>query len=236
MSYENNLFISELQAAKIAGISANTLRKFAEVGCLETKELPEGGILYKKDSLLCLWGLDHQNTDHQEEELEQAQTVKIKQFTQALDGTTVGPGSVIEESSPVEANNKISAGPRNNNQSQVTATQESPLENIPSKKLSSIIEIIRVQDQLIGEKDERIQSLERQISWLRERVERSEDNAEKEKLIVMSQTKTIQELVRFQEQKPPRTGIMGLLKYIGLLPENNLPENNQKYNYTERHK
>lgn len=88
--------------------------------------------------------------------------------------------------------------------------------NHPAKNLRSYIHIIKNQDRIIANKDEQISSLEKQVSWLRSRVETAEVNSEREKMLLMTQAKTIQELSESVKNKP--SIFKGILQSVGLLP------------------
>lgn len=223
-------FITEAEAVKICSISANTLKKFAEVGCIETKlKEPTTGdesidCLYEKAGLLALLGItdvsdkDETNEDSYRENFTEATSASIRDAT-ITDSDVSETASIVENTEmpgQLNTNNNV----QSDDADEVIETHKPAAKN----RLSSLVEVLKMQDQILTEKDAMIRTLEQQNSWLRQRIEKAEETAEREQMVLMSQAKTIQDLAKLQDANSRKGPIRGLLEYMGFTPQKNIGE------------
>lgn len=80
-----------------------------------------------------------------------------------------------------------------------------------------LLKVLRWQDNIIAVKDEQIAALQSEISWLRLRVEKFEDQSDRDRVLLMSQNQTIQQLAKLDRNK--RSLMRSTMEFLGLVPK-----------------
>ena len=87
------------------------------------------------------------------------------------------------------------------------------------RELSALIErqkiVLDMHERLLSMKEERIKSLEDEREWLRARIEKLEEKANRDQLLLLSETQTIKALITIQEQR--RSPVRGILEWFGFI-------------------
>ena len=79
------------------------------------------------------------------------------------------------------------------------------------EKLKTISEI---QEQILDRKDEEIEDLRKQRDWLQSRIEKLEEKAERDQLLLLAETQTIKQLISIQHKR--KSLFRATLERIGL--------------------
>lgn len=80
----------------------------------------------------------------------------------------------------------------------------------------ALVDLIRLQEEILALKDKELADLREQRDWLKRRIECLEDQASRDQVLLLSGSKTIQKLVEAQQPVPKRSGLRGLLEFFGL--------------------
>lgn len=80
-----------------------------------------------------------------------------------------------------------------------------------------LLKVLRWQDNIIAVKDEQIAALQSEINWLRLRVEKFEDQSDRDRVLLMSQNQTIQQLAKLDRNK--RSLMRSTMEFLGLVPK-----------------
>jgi hypothetical protein len=193
--------VSESEAAAYAGVSSATLNRFAEAGYLRIESDAEGLRLYSMSELSSVFGLG------------------------AISGTR---GSVSTKTSsspkpPLEPGNGVTT------LSQALQFEPSPAlfdppidgdgaQTAPAleRELSKLKSVTQLQEKLLDMKEAELRDLQEQRSWLKTRLERLEEKAERDQLLLLSETQTIRKLINIEEQR--KSPLRLALEWLGFAP------------------
>ncbi len=84
----------------------------------------------------------------------------------------------------------------------------------PDQKIFKLQRVIELQEKILDLKDKQIRDLKRQRKWLRDRIERLEDKANRDQLLLISETQAITRMLAHQMEK--KSAITLALEWVGL--------------------
>lgn len=235
MGYQD--FISETEAASLAGVSVKTLNRFAEAGYFHLESDNDGLRLFSKSELLELFGMQARDAELKErssaeqvtaaeqistlheEPGESAAEVAPMRLSQAVSETLVNQIETIKEDRDTahEQNGTVlkTRGP--------VVVQKRAIESLladSDKELTKYKNIIELQEKLLDARELEIKDLKEQRDWLRTRIEKLEEKGDRDQLLLLSEAQTVKRLVMLQTQ-PKQSPLRLALEWIGLVPASN---------------
>lgn len=239
----NQDFIPESLASQLAGVSAVTLSRFVEAGYLRVHNDNQGSRNYSKDEICKLFAIDPSNPMS---DAYLASSVEVINEDNLYGEDNLGENFSVQETiRSNEENEKIywadtvspAEEPAFVPETQVAPVPEfQPVAPAPAQELKQSedyakdkAEIIRLrnltvmQDKILEMRETQIDELRKEKEWLRTRVEKLEEKAERDQLLLLAETQTIKQLVNMSHQKKPST-IRLALEWFGLAPQNQSKE------------
>lgn len=202
--------LSESEAMALAGVSAATLKRFADAGYLRVGEEGEEKI-YSRSEFESLFGgsipASRTSTDTIQSDRPRSSDALMTQDIQESGDVITLHTIAAENDHPV---NETHSEVENQNEEKITlSTME--------KDLIRLKTLVHLQERLIEGREREIDRLSEERNWLRERVEKLEEKANRDQLILVSVTETNRGLVSAIEKK--RSPIQAALEWLGVLPE-----------------
>lgn len=232
-------YIGETEACAYAGVSATTLRRFAEAGYFQIETDSDGLRLFSKTEIESLFGLKPlassrarmsppapaqraaPSPDNQPSA--PAQTAAIASPTPTADGSAtaqLGRTATTVVRAAVEVVTPIP--PR--------VTLESTREGVPpvsvtgpaalgpameplEQEVTKLRNVVSLQEKLLDLREEEVRNLKGERDWLRSRIERLEEKNERDQLLLLAETQTVRQLVTLQQRK--RSGVIVALEWLG---------------------
>lgn len=190
-------FISEPEAVSLTGMSKTTLSRFAEAGYLQLEVDSDGLRLFSKSELAGLFGLKEPA-----ERSRNAMPPPPKKETPPISVTPV---------TPVAPTVSVIAAPP------LTAPAEttSPSDSEDAVEMKRLQNILQLQEKILDMKDQQIRDLQTQRDWLQARVEKLEDKADRDQLLLLTETQTIRTLVNLNRQTR-RSPVRLALEWLGV--------------------
>ncbi len=172
-----NSYLNLAEAIEITGLNEKTLQRFINAGYIQTREDNELTLL-KISDLNKTFGLtvaEPEIAPNSELKIEITNLSESEEQEEAIEAPKAEPKSAYVEIAP----------------------------NIERQKLDdSILEkVIALQDRLIEDKEAQLNEQQREIKWLRTRIEKLEDQSEKDKILLLSGNQTINRLIELSGQK-----------------------------------
>ncbi len=189
---------SEHEAALIAGVSARTLLRFSEAGYLTLHTMLDGSRGFIKAQVEEIFGKNSSeiSTSFQSEPM--AESLDIRAQTISCD--------------PVVDTSQL-------------ALSNATLATADAKEIERLSNLLAMQERILDSKDDEIADLRSQRAWLRERIEKLEEKAERDQILLLSETQTIRSLIAYQESR--KSTIRQFLEWTGLVRDetrNSLPQ------------
>lgn len=221
--------ITETIAVRLTGVSGQTLQRFAEAGYFQLEEDSSGERLYSRHSLASVFGLPL--TDDRVIDIElgkmapfeaspvQAQSVETPVILPVAETTPAAVADGVAELAPVEQEVVAAAQPE---ETPLTEKQiETPAATAPSSTLADtrLEAIVEMHEKLLDKLERENRELKEERDWLRIRIERLEDKAERDQLLLLAETQTVKRLVSLQVQR--KTAVRQALEWFGFLPPTN---------------
>lgn len=209
---ESEEFLSEGAAAVWAGVSAQTLRQFADVGYLRMESSKNGEAGYSRADIQRVFGVEQGISSR----------TQIKQITPLEEQ--------IEKSSESSINretDKTSAEKFGDTLNEALSTADTILREdknqsstnsltIDSGEYSRLKNLVQLLENLLAFREKEIEDLKGQREWLKERIEKLEEQSDRDRLILLSETRSLQQLIRLQQSK--KSSFRAALEYLKLLP------------------
>lgn len=194
---QNSDFIPETEACNATGVSSRTLQRFAEAGYLQLEKDLDGLCRFSKQELDALFGLKNaEEIPPEEPVLESPEEESYKP-----------PGKLIERLEVVSA--------------QEPQQFSAPSAAAPAQNYNAEIETLRnltkIQEKLLDARDDELSDLKQQRDWLKQRIEKLEQKAERDQLLLLSEAQTVKSLVALQAAK--KSPIRAALEYFGFVQE-----------------
>jgi hypothetical protein len=76
--------------------------------------------------------------------------------------------------------------------------------------------VIELQERLLAAKDVEIADLKSQREWLQSRIEKLEQQSDRDKLILLSETQTIKQLIAIESNR--KSKVRAALEFFGIIP------------------
>ncbi len=205
---ENMIEITD--AARAYGVSRSTIDCFVETGYLRIEKEGAGAKFLNKKSLAAVFG----------EPLHDALTPDIVE--DSLSENPADTSSTINLSSEIQVESISSPA----ESATTIATPDGVIENAEAQKSESEISleaelvkfknIASVQEQILKVRDDQIKELKEERVWLRERLERMEQSAQRDQLLLLASNETLRNIVSTKNRSPLRTA----LEWFGFVEPN----------------
>lgn len=231
-------FVSENEAAAITGVSVPTLRRFTEAGYLRLESDGDGVPLFSKKELAQVFGINDcahnpenpRETSAPHDEFFEASALEAE--TSNLLGTAaaridgVDAYTGVSDTPPIVG--EVSVGTDGTNAFNETHRHESAL----TKSLRGTIRtleadatrlrhIIEVQEKILSIREAELADLREQREWLQARMERLEEKADRDQLLLLAETQTIRKLIALEEQR--KSPLRSALEWFGFIKEGGTP-------------
>lgn len=176
--------LKENEASEAAGVTPRTLERFVETGYLQVETSADGSKLYRPSQLASVFGIANLPK-------------KLKLVTSNNDSSS-NPNTELEDVIDPLAD-------------QLKAPTDAPSKEVD--EIDKLWNVIRVQEKLLDARESEITDLRGQRDWLKARIERLEQKAERDQIVLLSETQTIRRLIHLQE---PRKGVFqSFLDWLG---------------------
>ncbi len=200
-------FISETEAASLAGISIQTLNRFAETGYLNVEIDSDGLRLFSKNELKKLFNVSLED--------ERVQTIRADSFQ----------AQVVNAAANHDQNQTTFLHDHSNNKPANDVIKGSLLKIHPGasmdsskalKKVATLeLEVSRLKnigdllEKLLDIREQELADLRRERDWLRSRVEKLEEKGDRDQLLLLSETQALHRLIMQHDKKksPFRTAL-----------------------------
>lgn len=226
MGFED--FVSENEAANLAGISVATLKRFSEAGYLKLERDADGLPLFSKRELSSVFGMLKESVSLSPQE-QAGLASGFGDFSKVQPPTAPSsemPHKEAEESASPASSAAISSTivPFPRSAASATGTSSPHISNAQTPPHSALLvsleqevgrlkNILDLQEKLLMIREEEIKGLKEERVWLRQRMERLEDKSERDQLLLLSETQTVKKLITLQEQR--KSGFRVALDWLG---------------------
>jgi len=199
-------YISEDEAARIAGISTTTLERFVEAGYLVVERDSDGLRLYAKEELEKLFGISLSEVAPANE-TEVTEEIIGERNEKVVDLKVVGGGKVFQSvSQPSQPIVTPQEQPKPVGQGIMLLEQE----------ITKLRNIMNLQEKILELRDTEVADLKKERDWLRGRIEKLEEKADRDQLILLSEAQTVRRLLTAHiERKSP---VRAALEWFGFVP------------------
>jgi len=245
MGFEN--YISENEAATLAGVSTNTLHRFAEAGYLGVESDSDGLRLFSKREIADVFGITDETLasrieierDYQEQESTDSVLFEPSQSgsnSVELNGKDRDSGfKTVSTYSPQQPRQTQDASVNNSIESSDLASKNSatPEPTHSDSKGELLIRLeqdvrrlksaLDLQEKLLDLRESEIDSLKSERDWLRIRIERLEEKGDRDQLLLLSETQVLRQLLTQREHDRRRTPLRAALEWIGLVDPTEYP-------------
>lgn len=192
------VFISEEEAAHSAGVSVATLRRFEEVGALSPVISPEGRSYAIAD-------------------IERLFSITVGRPRRVLPRTPPEPhvnGSVASTTEGITS-------PEQSSTTSLPAMEEvleemtEPL-SFHSADKGAFKKVLETLQRLLESKDAEIADLKSQRAWLQQRIEKLEQQSDRDRLLLLSESHTVKQLVAIEANR--KSKLRATLEFFGIMP------------------
>lgn len=204
MSMEN--FISEIEASKLAAVSGQTLIRFAEAGYLRVDVRSDGEKAFLKDEIVDLFGLE----ERKDIPVRKSPTPNFTRFaplSSELDNLESSADETIIDI-------QLASEP-----SPLATEEPSPTKRGAIQFLEQEIQRLRsslhLREKELELRESELRSLREDRDWLRNRVERLEDQSEREQLLLMANAQNLRKLIGTVDQK--KRPMRAALEWLGFV-------------------
>lgn len=205
-------FISEGEAMSLTGMSKTTLSRFAEAGYLQLETDQDGLRMFSKAELASLFGLKETPT---------ARTQPVEPKPEPITATA----EVLEvEEKPLPLSERIEKFIENR---PAFVSEPTPISE-PAKpdqthemEMRRLRNVLELQERILDMKDQQLRDLKQQRDWLQSRIEKLEDKADRDQILLLTETQTIRNLVNMNQANKKRSAMRLALEWLGVAaPEN----------------
>jgi hypothetical protein len=198
----DEIFVTQDAAALYAGVSVSTLQRFVEAGYLRTERSDQGEALFSADEVYKVFGKDSSRSI--------TRTKADKNSSPLKDSIEVEPFETsAEEDHATEPE-------QSHNIHEATPSIVEPYESEITRLKSSITLLERILEM----KESSLGDLKEQCQWLKDRVERQEEQTTRDRAIIFATTQTMQRVIETNQKKPV---MQSVLEFFGFVPINTLP-------------
>lgn len=192
------VFIDEEEAAHSAGVSVATLRRFEEVGALSPVISPEGRFYEIAD-------------------IERLFSITVGRPRRVLPRTPPEPhvngsvASTTEGTTFAEQSSTTSLSEMEEVLEEVTE----PL-SFHSADKGAFKKVLETLQRLLESKDAEIADLKSQRAWLQQRIEKLEQQSDRDRLLLLSESHTVKQLVAIEANR--KSKLRATLEFFGIMP------------------
>lgn len=199
-------FIPESEACNFTGVSPRTLQRFAEAGYLQAEKDLDGLCRFSRQELEALFGTKSTG--------EPAQATSLEPATDEV--AFENPSSGLLESLEVLSSAETEPARDPEPLAQQSAAQSpQATSSASSVELETLKHLVRIQEKLLDVRDDEISDLKQQRDWLKQRIEKLEQKAERDQLLLLSESQTVKTLVALQQAK--KSPVRLALEYFGFV-------------------
>jgi hypothetical protein len=203
--------IGENEAALQARVSASTLARFAEAGYFQVVLMGEERC-YPKKALSTLFGVTFAEEKQEPLIVKKATVIAFPQSeplvqTQEAETTTPEAPPASEQADAVSTT--------------LAAANSAEILTQQPETDSSFKTILKMHADILERQEREIQDLRTEREWLKKRIERLEDKAERDQILLLSEAQTVKQLIQIQAQK--KSLVRQGLEWLGVIPQE-LPE------------
>jgi hypothetical protein len=207
-------FMSGEEASEISGFSLLTLQRFVELGYISVREEPSGLSLFNRNEIRSLF-----QECGESNELSAFDSIPTES-AHVVTGNDEEGRSGSHNSTPIELlTESLASALSEKNLPPSQEFSKSPSVDVTrvTPNLKDIIEIIRVSEKVLQAKEREVQELKEERTWLRRRVEKLEEQGDRDKILLLTGSQTVQRLL----ETPPRSvsPLKAALRYLGLSSE-----------------
>lgn len=208
-------YISETEAAQVTGVSLVTLNRFAEAGYLHIEVDSDGTRLFAKSELKSVFGIHDDEPMYSGEVLDAPLDVDIESED------TVRPVFITPTPSP-EPTAVLRESSPNEEVSQPTRQKRAPILDQLEREVTKLRSLTDLQEKLLDLRDRELSDLKEQRDWLKSRVEKLEEQRDRDQIILVSETQTIRRLLVSLEQR--KSPIRSTLEWFGFIQPEPKPQ------------
>ncbi len=213
----NKSFLTEPEAATFSGVSVQTLSRFAEAGYLTVETSSEGERSYSRDDITSVFGISEGSLARKVEESHDAPEVVSSQSSVIQFPSKKEDADIIQKPAPVEQveSESFEEGLEEPVQGQDIQAEKNATGDTPvlDGELARMQNIIDIQEKILDMRDEQLKEVRKERDWLRERVERLEQKAERDQLLLLAETQTLRQLITHEKRSPVRA----TLEWLGFV-------------------
>jgi hypothetical protein len=187
--------LTENEAASLAGVTIATLYRFAEAGYLQTLPADDGAKRFVRSEIRTLFGIS-----------EPISKRRVAASDTATDSQVQTPPT------PKTNATVVSIRPA---AEQVVSNESEQLTELEIAQLKNVIEL---QEKLLDARDKELTDLRQQREWLQARIEKLEDKAERDQLLLLSETQMVRQLILQQQVGRKRSTLRLALDWLGITP------------------
>ncbi|MBX7138950.1 MAG: hypothetical protein K1X83_13325 [Oligoflexia bacterium] len=204
--------ISENDAAALAGVSAKTLTRFAEAGYLQVEGETEENRRYSLHEIKDTFGV-----------MDQTFYDKLSVDLKAFSGSTLTATNLTHK---IEKSDYSASAEQDEDHSPIAVASSSAAEarrvEQVSQEVKQLRTVIALQEKLLDARDGQLEDLKHERDWLKTRIEKLEQKAERDQLLLLSESQTVRKLVALQGQK--KSAMRSALEWFGFVaPQQALP-------------
>ncbi len=207
-------FIKESKACQLCAVSANTLSRFSESGYLKRKG-SSSGFFYNTEELISLFGVKNDSIHQQiQKEIAEDNTSKpILNKPRTVKSKKKKYQKRTENKIQKELHKKAVDSETLSKKIQKLDAQKKNNE-INNKDILRLENLIKLQEKMLDAKDIEIKDLKKQREWLQERVEKLDEKAERDQMLLLAETQMLNKMLNFQQRnKGPVTKALEWLGY-----------------------
>lgn len=189
--------ITETEAVSTAGVSARTLQRFQESGYLDVTTSSDGSKLYLRSQIVEIFGAAEALSTSPGVESETQHTTRTTEVHEDLNARP--RAATTERRTPSDLRSE---------------TADSTAGDGDERELQRLRNLVALQERILDMKDAEVTDLRSQRDWLRARIERLEEKAERDQILLLSETQTIRKLVSLNEGR--RSAFQNILEWLGI--------------------
>lgn len=225
--------INEQEAAKMARVSASTLARFAEAGYFQVETRGQDR-LYSKRALASVFGVTFSDPSSHKENVipfpqqgaQMSEAAKSDESAHPVSAATSTPHPEIVENRPeAEPVDPIWGTPV---QTDRTSQKNSLGED------AHFQQIMEMHADILSRQEREIEGLKTEREWLRRRIEKLEEKAERDQVLLLSEAQTVKQLIQLQSQK--KSTMRLALEWFGIVPESRNAVNSLDYQGAPLHR
>lgn len=209
-------YIGEDEASRIAGISTATLERFVEAGYLVLERDNDGLKLYAKEDLERLFGitlLSGEAPASAYSEVVNAAPFEQERSEKVVDLRVIGGGKFTQ------SQQTLNQTPSNTPQlEQPRASGGGVGIMLLEQEVTKLRNIMNLQEKLLELREGELAEAKKERDWLRGRVEKLEEKADRDQLILLSEAQTVRRLLTAHIERDRKSPVRAALEWFGFVP------------------